>query len=84
MGNHLTTKSFVMDLLNNHIKQTDPHEVMNIVLDYLKQYALKTNVYGRSEVYNKREVDNIAKPFVKTDGTTPFMAPQSGVTPKTD
>lgn len=83
-GNHLTTKSFVTDLLNAHTSQTDPHEVMTLVAEELKQYPLSKNVYGKSEVYTKEEINKITKPLVKTDGTTPFVAPQGGVTPITD
>lgn len=84
LGKHLTTKTFVISLLETHIKKTDPHNVMDLVKEELKQYVLSSNVYGKSEVYTKNDVDKLIKNFVRTDGTTPFTAPQSGVTPKID
>lgn len=84
LDSHLTTKKFVQLLLDNHIKQTDPHNVMDLVNETLKQYSLAKNVYNKSEVYTKEQVDKITKPYVKSDGTVPFVAPQSGVTPITD
>ena len=84
MGNHLTTKTFVMDLLQNHINKTDPHNVMSLVSEELKQYALKNQVPAKNDVYTKDQVNKTIKSLVKVDGTTPFLAPQSGVTPITD
>lgn len=84
MGNHLTTKTFVMDSLQNHINKTDPHNVMSLVLEELKQYALKNQVPAKNDVYTKDQVNKTIKSLVKVDGTTPFLAPQSGVTPITD
>lgn len=84
MGNHLTTKTFVMDLLQNHINRTDPHNVMSLVSEELKQYALKNQVPAKNDVYTKDQVNKTIKSLVKADGTTPFLAPQSGVTPITD
>lgn len=80
----LTTKRYVNSLLDNHIKSTDPHNTMDLVKEELKQYVLKNNVYGKNDVYTKEQTNKIIKPFVKTDGTTPFLAPQSGVTPIID
>ena len=80
----LTTKRYVNSLLDNHTKSTDPHNTMDLVKEELKQYVLKNNVYGKNDVYTKEQISKIIKPFVKTDGTTPFLAPQSGVTPITD
>ena len=84
MGNHLTTKNFVMDLLQTHVSKSDPHNTMLLVNDELKQYALKNNVYGKTDVYTKEQINKLNKSFVKSDGTTPFLSPQSGVTPITD
>lgn len=84
LDNHLTTKKFVVDLLDSHIKKTDPHNTMSLVEELLKQYSLSKNVYNKSEVYTKDQVDKAIKSFVKIDGTTPFVAPQSGVNPVLD
>ena len=84
MGSHLTTKNFVMDLLQTHVSKSDPHNTMLLVNDELKQYALKNNVYGKTDVYTKEQINKLNKSFVKSDGTTPFLSPQSGVTPIID
>jgi hypothetical protein len=57
---------------------------MELVKEELKAYALSSNVPTKTDVYTKEQADKIIKPFVKTDGTTPFLAPQSGVTPVID
>ena len=80
----LTTKRYVNSLLDNHVKNIDPHNTMNLVKEELKQYTLKNNVYGKTDVYTKEQVDKAIKSFVKTDGSIPFIAPQSGVTPIAD
>lgn len=82
--NHLTTKKYVLGLYENHLNRTDPHNVMDLVIEVLKQYTLKKDIYGKSELYTKSETNKLIKPFVKTDGTTPFVAPQGGVTPIAD
>lgn len=82
--NHLTTKKYVQGIYENHLKRKDPHGVMDLVNEVLKQYVLSKDVYGKSEIYTKSQTDKLIKPFVKTDGTTPFIAPQSGVTPIVD
>lgn len=84
LDNHLTTKKFVIDLLDNHLKVTDPHNVMKLVNEVLKQYPLAKDIYYKSDVYNKEYINKLVKAYVKADGTTPFTAPQSGVTPIAD
>ena len=80
----LTTKRYVINLLNAHEKKTDPHNTMELVKEELKQYALKNQVPVKTDVYNKGQIDKTVKALIRTDGTTPFVAPQSGVTPIID
>lgn len=84
LDNHLATKGSVIELINSHVKKVDPHNTMELVYETLKEYVLAKNVYPKSEVYTKEQVDKSIKSFVKTDGTTPFVAPQSGVSPIVD
>lgn len=84
LDSHLTTKKYVGTLFDEHLKKTDPHNVMDLVKEELKQYSLSKDIYGKSEVYTKEQINKLIKPYVKTDGTTSFTAPQSGVTPITD
>lgn len=80
----LTTQRYVINLLNIHQKKTDPHNTMGLVKEELKQYALKNQVPVKNEVYTKEDINKLNKSFVKTDGSTPFMLPQSGKTPVAD
>lgn len=81
LDNHLTTKRFVNSLFDQHLKVTDPHNVMELVNEVLKQYPLAKDVCYKTDVFTKEYINKLIKSYVKTDGTTPFTAPQSGVTP---
>ena len=81
---HLTTKRFVEELLNTHLRKNDPHNIMSLVNETLRQYSLKTNVYTKSDVYTKAQIDKLNKNFIKNDGSVPFSAPQKGVAPTLD
>lgn len=84
LDNHLTTKKFVNNLFDQHLKVTDPHNVMDLVNEVLKQYPLAKDVCYKTDVFTKEYINKLIKSYVKTDGTTPFTAPQSGVTPVID
>lgn len=84
LDNHLTTKKFVNSLFDQHLKVTDPHNVMDLVNETLKQYPLAKDVCYKTDVFTKEYINKLIKSYVKTDGTTPFTAPQSGVTPIID
>lgn len=84
LDNHLTTKRFVNSLFDQHLKVTDPHNVMELVNEVLKQYPLSKDVCYKTDVFTKEYINKLIKSYVKTDGTTPFTAPQSGVTPVID
>ena len=81
---HLTTKKFVEDLLNHHLQVSDPHHIMDLVNEALLEYIKASQVYLKSEVYNKCEINDKLDEFVKYDGTVPFKRPQLGIDPKTD
>lgn len=84
LDNHLTTKRFVNSLFDQHLKVTDPHNVMVLVNETLKQYPLAKDVCYKTDVFTKEYINKLIKSYVKTDGTTPFTAPQSGVNPIID
>lgn len=81
---HLTTKKFVVDLLNAHINRQDPHNVMALVREALQAYVERSQVYLKRELYTKQEVDRLFTPYVTKDGSVPFVRPQIGVTPILD
>lgn len=78
---HLTTKRFVTNLLQAHLNATDPHNILPLVEEALKEYTKLSQVYLKKDLYTKKETDALFSPFVRRDGTTPFQRPQSGVTP---
>lgn len=78
---HLTTKRFVTNLLNSHLKATDPHNIIPLVEEALKEYVKASQVYLKGDLYTKKETDSLFTPFVRRDGSTPFQRPQSGITP---
>lgn len=81
---HLTTKKFVVDLLNAHINRQDPHNIMALVREALQAYVEKSQVYLKRETYTKQEVKSLFTPYVTKDGSVPFVRPQIGVTPTAD
>lgn len=81
---HLTTKKFVVDLLNAHIGKQDPHNVMALVREALQAYVEKSQVYLKKELYTRQEIERMLSPHVLKDGSVPFVRPQSGVAPTQD
>lgn len=84
---HLTTKKFVTKLLNEHTRlvgSDDPHQILPEVQTILEKYVKSSDVYAKSQVYTKQEVDDLDKSFIKKDGTTPFTIAQIGVDPTID
>lgn len=79
---HLTTKKYVDKLILDHLKDNDPHNIVQKVIDILSNYAKKSEVYDISKLYTKSEITNLLKQYIKVDGTTPFTNPQEGVTPE--
>lgn len=80
--NHLTTKRWVEDQLKNYLTSSDKSAIIKNINTILKDYPKYEDVYSKSSVYTKDEIDSQIKGFVKNDGTTPFKQPQSGVYPK--
>ena len=81
---HLTTKRYVADLLNSHLRADDPHHIMDKVDEALAAYVKLSQVYLKQEVYKKNEVDSLFGPYVKKDGSTPFTKAQLGVDPTSE
>ena len=87
----LTTLELVKKLIAAHSDKkatasdypngTDPHGVLRIVGEILLQYVKNTEIIPKSQLYTKSEVDSFVKGSVKSSGTVPFTAPQSGVDP---
>lgn len=77
----LTTKRFVVNLLQEHLGVSDPHKILPQVLSILKDYVKESEIYTKDQLYTKKELDNKATQYVLKDGSTPFTKAQSGVDP---
>ena len=85
--NHLTTKKFVTRLLNEHTRlvgSDDPHQILPEVRTILEKYVKSSDIFTKSQLYTKQDVDNLLKTFLKKDGSTPFTIAQIGVDPTID
>lgn len=80
----LTTKRFVSKLLREHLNAEDPHEILPEVKDMLEKYVKTSEVYPKSQVYTKNEINKQAGGYLKKDGSTPFSKPQIGIDPQID
>lgn len=80
----LTTKRFVTKLLKAHTNAEDPHEILPEVKNILEKYVKTSEVYPKSQVYTKTEINKQAGEYLKKDGTTPFYKPQVGADPQID
>ena len=84
---HLTTKKFVTRLLNEHTRlvgSDDPHQILPEVRTILEKYVKSSDIFTKSQLYTKQDVDNLLKTFLKKDGSTPFTIAQMGVDPTID
>lgn len=81
---HLATKRFVTKILRDHINDNDPHRIISQVEDMLEQYVKQADVYFKSQLYTKDEIDNQSGKYIKKDGSTPFTKAQIGADPQID
>ncbi len=81
---HLATKRFVTKILRDHINDDDPHRILPQVEDMLEQYVKQADVYFKSQLYTKNEIDSQSGKYIKKDGSTPFTKAQVGADPQID
>lgn len=81
---HLATKRFVTKILRDHINTDDPHRILPQVEDMLEQYVKQADVYFKSQLYTKNEIDSQSGKYIKKDGSTPFTKAQVGADPQID
>lgn len=65
IGSHLTTKTYVDTLLKAHKEDIDPHGFTEKLANKLKKYALKDNVYDRTQTYSRGQIDQIIDKLVE-------------------
>lgn len=81
---HLATKRFVTKILRDHINDDDPHHILPQVEDMLEQYVKQADVYFKTQLYTKNEIDSQSGKYIKKDGSTPFTKAQVGADPQID
>ena len=81
---HLTTKNYVDKLVREHVNADDPHNILPEVAILLEKYVRITDVYVKSQLYTKQDIDNQAKNYIRKDGSTPFTKAQIGADPQID
>lgn len=81
---HLTTKNYVDKLIREHVNADDPHNILPEVAILLEKYVRITDVYVKSQLYTKQDIDNQAKDYIRKDGSTPFTKAQIGADPQID
>ena len=81
---HLTTKNYVDKLVRKHVNADDPHNILPEVAILLEKYVRITDVYVKSQLYTKQDIDNQAKDYIRKDGSTPFTKAQIGADPQID
>ena len=81
---HLTTKNYVDKLVRKHVNADDPHNILPEVAILLEKYVRITDVYVKSQLYTKQDIDNQAKNDIRKDGSTPFTKAQIGADPQID
>lgn len=81
---HLTTKKYVDQKIQDHLNTSDPHGILDVVTALLNSYVKTSDVYSKSQLYTQLEVNNLLKSYVKQDGSTPFRAAQLGIDPTVD
>lgn len=65
ISSHLTTKGYVDNLLQSHKSDIDPHNFTEKLSNKLKNYALKGNVYDRTQTYSRGQIDQIIYKLVE-------------------
>ena len=81
---HLTTKNYLDKLVREHVNVDEPHNILPEVAILLEKYVRITDVYGKSQLYTKQDIDNQAKNYIRKDGSTPFTKAQIGADPQID
>lgn len=83
-GEHLTTKKFVESLLETYKQENNPSKILPQVEKMLEDYLKISNMYSKTQLYTRDEINEKISKFVKTDGTTAFTKAQYGVYPTSD
>lgn len=64
INSHLTTKGYVDSLLKSHEQDIDPHGFTEKLNKKLRKYALRDNVYDKTQTYSRGQLDSIIDKLV--------------------
>lgn len=84
LNQHLTTKRYVDKLLRDHLNTDDPHNTLDEIATILEKYAKLSEIYTKTQLYTKQEINTQLKDYIRKDGTTPFTKAQIGIDPQID
>lgn len=84
VDSHLTTKKYVDKLVKEHTTAEDPHNTLQEVYNILTKYVKSSDVFSKSQLYTKQDIDSQSKDYIRKDGTTPFTKAQVGADPQID
>lgn len=70
LKDHLSTKSYVDDVMLEHNKVDDAHGLKTYIIEKLEDYVTKELVYTKEETYTRKQIDvkieDIATPIVQS------------------
>ena len=81
---HLTTKKYVDQKIQDHLDTPDPHGILEIITAMLNSYVKSSDIYSKTQLYTQSEIDKLLKSYVKQDGSVPFTSAQIGKDPTID
>lgn len=79
---HLANKLYVDTRFTAHLREKDPHKILEQVETILADYIKASETYTKSSLYTKKEINTQIAELVRKDGTVPFTKPQIGVDPQ--
>lgn len=66
VGNDLTTKNYVDDVMKNHNNEADPHSFYSTLADRLDKYYTKTQTYPREQLYTRDETKDMVSKIAES------------------
>lgn len=79
---HLANKLYVDTRFTSHIKEKDPHKILEQVNTILADYIKASETYNKTSLYTKQDINSLLSALVRKDGSVPFTKPQIGVDPQ--
>ncbi len=83
-GKYIPTKEYVDTKIDNSSKTSEKYtdQIKTQLENTLKSYAQYKDVFTKSNLYTKSDIDTLLRKYIKKDGSTSFESPQNGKTPQ--